>query len=380
MMAAGKAPSGLRRVAFVVGTTAGGTGVHVRMLAAGLAARDLATSVIAPSRTGREFAFGSLPGVNFASVEFGGRPRPGDAAAVLRLRQLLSPADVVHAHGLRAGALAVLALAGSRGARRPGLVVTVHNAPSPGGVPALVYRALEQVVARGAGLVLCVSGDLEQRMRAAGARRIGRAIVPAPAPAASAGPAAANRAVLPPVAAGRPVVLGVGRLAAQKGFGTLLEAAAGWRDMDPVPLVLIAGDGPLEKDLRGRAAALGVAAEFAGHRDDVPALLAAASVFVLPSAWEGQPLILQEALRAGAPVVASRAGGIPDLTGEEAAVLVPPHDAGRLGAAVRSVLEDPALAGRLRAAARERAAGLPDEDDAIAAALAAYADLLPRSG
>ncbi len=77
-------------------------------------------------------------------------------------------------------------------------------------------------------------------------------------------------------------MLAAGRLAAQKGFGVLLEAAAAWRDLDPMPLVVIAGDGPLAGELRARAAALGVAAVFLGHRDDVPALLAAAAVFVLP--------------------------------------------------------------------------------------------------
>jgi glycosyltransferase involved in cell wall biosynthesis len=279
----------------------------------------------------------------------------------------------VHAHGVRAGALTVLALAFPRG-RRPGIVVTVHNAPPHGGAAlTMIYRVLERITARGADLVLCVSGDLERRMRAAGARRVGRAIVPAPV-----APTAAGRAAAAEVrqAAGRPVVLAAGRLAAQKGFGTLLDAAASWRDMDPAPLLLIAGDGPLSEKLRATAASHGIDAKFLGHRDDVPALLAAATMFVLPSLWEGQPLVLQEALRVGVPVVATRAGGIPDLTGDDAAVLVPPGDAARLATAVRAVLGDPALAARLRAAARKRGAELPSPGDAVAAALACYAEAL----
>jgi glycosyltransferase involved in cell wall biosynthesis len=281
---------------------------------------------------------------------------------------------VAHAHGLRAGALTVLALVGplGRAARRgrgPGLVVTIHNAPPASrGARLTVYRLLEHIVARGADLVLCVSPDLEARMRSAGARMVGAAIVPTadPAPKPASGPGG-------PSAAGRPVVLAVGRLAAQKDFGTLLQAAAHWQDLVPLPLLAIAGDGPLAGELRARAASLGIDAEFLGHRDDVADLLAAATVFVLPSRWEGQPLVLQEALRAGAAIVATAVGGITGLVGDDAAVLVQPGDAQALADAVRAVLTRPPLAARLRAAAAARGAALPTAADAVAAALSAYA-------
>jgi glycosyltransferase involved in cell wall biosynthesis len=172
------------------------------------------------------------------------------------------------------------------------------------------------------------------------------------------------------------LVLAVGRLAAQKGFDVLLDAAAHWRDLDPVPLLAIAGDGPLAGELRARASSIGLDAVFLGHRDDVADLLAAAAVFVLPSRWEGQPLVLQEALRAGAVIVATRVGGIPDLVGDEAALLVAPTDAPALAAAVRSVLTDASLAGRLRTGASRRGAALPTADDAVVAVLAAYAQAL----
>ena len=173
-------------------------------------------------------------------------------------------------------------------------------------------------------------------------------------------------------AQGQPIVLGAGRLAPQKGFGLLLDAAARWGDIRPEPLLVIAGEGPLAAGLRSRAASLGLAVRFAGHRSDIPSLLAAADVFVLPSTWEGQSLILQEALRAGLPVVATRVGGNAELTGEDAAVLVPPGDPQRLADAVRAVLGDPALAARLRQAAADRSRALPGEDEAVAAALAEY--------
>jgi len=434
------------KVAFVLATSTGGTGRHVNMLAAGCAARGLSVQVFGPAQTDRDFGFSASP-VRFAPVQIADRPRLlRDLRAIVRLRRLLGAdqPDLVHAHGLRAGALSAIAVAFIRPHRRGpdhpaaslALIVTVHNAPPAGGVTGAIYRVLELIVARSASSVLCVSPDLEARMRAAGARRVGRAVVPAPfvslaaagvsaetpavpaaespavsaaeSPAVSAAESPAVSAVgtpavpamgtpavsavgtsavpavgtpaVPTAAARagngadsrRPVVLAVGRLAAQKGFGVLLDAAVLWRDIQPAPRLVIAGEGPLEAELKDRAASLGLSVEFAGSRPDVPALLASADVFVLPSAWEGQPLILQEALRAGVPVVATRVGGIPELVGEDAVVLVPPGDARRLADAVRAVLADPALAARLRQAASERAHALPSEDQAVAAALAEY--------
>jgi glycosyltransferase involved in cell wall biosynthesis len=395
------------RVTLVLGTVAGGTGMHVKMLASGLVTRGVGVAVAGPSSADTRFAFSAVPSVAFSAVAISDRPRAGDLVSVLRLRRLLLPAGtggpggassgasgvssrgessrggplgghVVHAHGMRAGALTVLALSLVPGSSRPGVVVTVHNGPPGGGVARLVYRVLERMVARGADLVLCVSPDLERRMLAAGARRAERAVIAAPdtAPGPAAVPVAPAGiepgAVAP---AGRPVVLAAGRLARQKGLDVLLEAAAAWRDLDPAPLVAIAGDGPLTAELRARAAELGVDVLFLGRRDDVPALLRAAAVFVLPSRWEGQPLVLQEALRAGIPVVATLVGGVPCLTGEDAAVLVPVGDARALAAAVRSVLTDATLAARLRTAAAVRAATLPSEADAVSAALNAYASV-----
>ncbi len=413
------------KVAFVLGTSAGGIGRHVKMLAAGCAARGETVAVFGPARTDRDFGFSSLPppgsgasakhppvqdpsakdpsaqgavgSVAFAAVEIADGPRVlRDLRAIASLRHLLRSAapDVVHAHGLRAGALSAIAIAFGR--VPAALVVTVHKAPPAGGATGAIYRVLELIVARNATSVLCVSPDLEDRMRTAGARRVAHAVVPAPlvtltapspAPTPSASPAlpaiapdvsAETRAEIRGEFGAGPVVLAVGRLAAQKEFAVLLDAAVRWRDLRPEPSLVIVGEGPLEEELKDRAASLGLAATFTGQRSDVPALLAAAGVFVLPSAWEGQALILQEALHAGTPIVATRVGGNPDLLGEDAALLVPPGDPQSLADAVRSVLTDPALADRLRRAALDRARALPTENDAVAAALAEYRHVAPR--
>jgi glycosyltransferase involved in cell wall biosynthesis len=109
----------------------------------------------------------------------------------------------------------------------------------------------------------------------------------------------------------------------------------------------------------------------------VPALLGAADVVVVPSRWEARALIVQEAMHAGRPVVASKVGGIPDLTGA-GALLVPPGDPAALAAAVTAVLDQPVLAARLSRAASARATSLPSAADALAAALSRYVSLAAR--
>jgi glycosyltransferase involved in cell wall biosynthesis len=393
------AAAGLR-VSYLLGTTAGGTGRHVTMLAGGCAARGAIVHVYGPAATGAALSRpgGTQPGWDFSVVDIADGPRPArDLAAVLRVRRLVArdTPDVLHAHGLRAGALAALALA-VPGTPRTRLAVTVHNAPPAAGPAAAVYAGLERIVARRADAVLTVSGDLAGRMRRRGARLAGRALVPAPAaPAAAPSEIAALRRDF----AGREsgggesggqrsggrepggpeIVLGVGRLATQKGFGTLIEAAAQWQRRSVVPLLLIAGEGPLDAELRRQAATAGVAIRFLGPRPDVPALLGAADVVVVPSTWEGQPLIVQEALRAGRPLVATRVGGIAGLTGDDGAVLVPPGDPVTLATAVTRILDDPQAAARLAAAARARAALLPTETAAVDQALVVYRTLATRS-
>jgi glycosyltransferase involved in cell wall biosynthesis len=367
------------RVAYVLGTSAGGTGPHVAMLARECAGRGMAVRVFGPGESGQRFfpASGAPDGPpRFVAVDIADRPRPAhDLAAVLRLRRLLRAwaPDIVHAHGLRAGGLSALALTGWP--RGPALVVTVHNAPPAGGMTGLVYAVLERITARRAAAVTWVSSDLAGRMRRAGARDGGRALVPAPefAPP-SAGQVTEARASLR--AGDRPVVLAAGRLVPQKGYPVLLAAATRWQDRDLVPVVVIAGEGPLAGPLAIEAHDSGVAVRFLGQRADIPALLAAADVVVVPSVWEGQPLIVQEALRAGRPLVASRTGGIPELTGEDAAVLVPQGDPGALAAAVESVLDDPGLAAGLGAAATQRAAGLPGTRDAVDSVTRLYGRLV----
>jgi len=358
------------RIALVLGTSGGGVGRHVASLAAGLGAAGHDVLVVGPAETDAVFGFTSA-GARFARWDISDRPRPtGDVRAVRRLRGLFSGADVVHAHGLRAGGLAVIALRSLRAKRRAGppLVVTLHNALLAPGAVALAYGVLERLVARGASVVLGVSADLEDRMRRLGAREVGAAVVPSPSGPVSVRDPADTRAEL---GAEGPLVVTVGRLAEQKGLPLLLDVAGRFADRSPRPTFVVAGDGPLEDPLRRRIDAERLPVRLLGRRADVPDLLAAADVVVVPSQWEGQPLVVQEALRAGAPLVATAVGGIPYLVGD-AAVLVPYGDPAALADAVATLLDDPAGRDWLAATARARAAELPDDADAVDAVLAVY--------
>ncbi|GII51628.1 glycosyl transferase [Planotetraspora thailandica] len=364
------------KVVLVLGTSAGGVGRHVRMLAAGLAAGGAEVVVAGPAATQETFGF-TEAGAAFEEVPIADRPHPvNDLKSAARLRAVVRGADTVHAHGLRAGALAAAA-AGSR--TRPGLVVTLHNAVTVGGAIGAVYRALEVVVARRADHVLAVSPDIGERMRARGARSVGAAVVPAPPLAAPSRDAAAVREEISgllstPLPEDRPVLLTIARLAQQKGLETLLDAAA--VPYEQGPLFVVAGDGPLRAGLQARIDAGRLPVLLYGWAS-TPDLLQIATAVVVPSRWEGQPLNVQEALRAGKPVIATRVGGIPAMVGE-AAVLVPPGDAAALSEAIGRVLGDPEEARRLGAASARCGAGLPDEDDAVRAVLDVYAALPTR--
>lgn len=359
--------AGRLRVLQVLGSSAGGVARHVAQLGEALTAPAPAgpgwdVRVAGPGALASDVvpdAPGAHARVGFAAVEIADRPRPGDARAVARLRALARGADVVHAHGLRAGALAVLAVRSLPARRRPRAVVTLHNLPVGGRAIRTVSAGLERVVARGADVVLAVSGDLAARARAVGARDAERALVPAPARrTAATDPATVRRAL--GLGDGDHLVVTVARLAPQKGLDTLLDAAAVLAARTERPVWAVAGDGPLHGPLAARIAAQGLPVRLLGRRADVPDLLAAADVVVSSAVWEGQPLWVQEALAAGAPLVATDAGGTREVTGDDGAVLVPVGDAAALAGAVGRLLDDAAARAALAGRARTRAGDLPD--------------------
>lgn len=144
---------------------------------------------------------------------------------------------------------------------------------------------------------------------------------------------------------------------------------------------VLGGAGSWGRRLRARIAALHPHLVEIGHRRDMPAVLAALDVFVLPSMWEGLPLTVLEAMRAGVAVVASDADGTGEVVRDgETGRLVPKGDGVALTNAIRDLLVDPALRRRLALAGRAFVTGRYDADALARRTEALYDSLHDASG
>ena len=139
-----------------------------------------------------------------------------------------------------------------------------------------------------------------------------------------------------------------------KGHQELFRALAGLKDRYPLEALIIGG-GRREAELRQLAAELGLGprVNFLGQRRDIPDLLAALDILVLPSYSEGVSLALLEAMAAGLPVIATAVGGLPEVVTDEVnGLLIPPRDPEALARALARLLADPDFARRLGEQAR----------------------------
>ncbi|MGW4908444.1 glycosyltransferase family 4 protein [Streptomyces sp. NPDC004270] len=356
------------RTVQVLGGGNAGSSAHVRSLAAGLVARGVRVTVCAPVEVDRAYDFSGV-GADHVHV-----PRSSDPGSVAALRAACTDADLVHAHGLHASFRAVLALSG----RRTPLVVTWHNRAEAEGARAHLLRLLERRVVRTAAVVLGTTSDLVDRARRTGARDARLAAVTLPGLRRPVEQEDADR-LRPKVRAelgamGRPLLIAVGSLDQQRGYDVLLDAARAWCRLDPVPLLVIAGEGPLRTVLQRRIEDEELPARLIGRREDVTELLAAADLALLPSSWESRSVLAQEALHARVPLVATAVGGIPDLVGD-AAELVPYGDATALAGTVLRLLGDPERCEELREKGARQAASWPTEDETVTQVLSVYDEL-----
>jgi glycosyltransferase involved in cell wall biosynthesis len=283
-----------------------------------------------------------------------------DPLALSRLLSLLRDGqfDILHSHLFRADIYAGLAV-GRLGEQRPLLVSTRHNDdrfflnPFVGLVHYLVSARQD--------LIIAISDHIARFTVARGVRdpakvrRVYHGIEP-PLTRALEREGQRIRHELG-IASDNFLVGNVGRLALQKGQRHLIAAMPLLLERVPQAHAVIAGSGDLEDYLRELAEEVGVAARVhvLGARKDVPALMHAIDVFVMPSIWEGFGLVLLEAMAAARPIVASRVATIPEVVIEgETGLLVPPGDPLALADALAQLADQPARARQFGEAGRER--------------------------
>lgn len=280
-------------------------------------------------------------GIPAEAIEVRGRV---DLRALSKLRSRFSAqrTEVVHAHGYKALAYAMLARN-----RRLSLVVTHHGETGHDRL-ARFYERLARTLYSRVDCVFSVSGATTESLVAAGVPRAKLRTVPNPI---SLPPPSSDPGADPSEGA----LLFVGRLSREKGLDVLLRALASSRAPDQLTLE-VAGDGPCADEWKALASALGLdgRVRWLGVRSDIPALLAEAQALVLPSLREGLPLAVLEAASCEVPVLASRVGGVPEAVWEgETAMLIAPGDVDDWSEALEAL---PAQAETLRNGARRRGA------------------------
>jgi glycosyltransferase involved in cell wall biosynthesis len=281
--------------------------------------------------------------------------------ALPRLRALLHQGhyDVVHAHGWPGLFLAALASLEHRG---PLYVIGEHNVTNRRRQQPWL-RPLERWMYNRYARIIAVSDKVAQELiawlptTAVRTRVIHNGVDPGffnhpPETRAR------TRASLS-IASDTLLLLFVGGLHHQKGADLLFHALAGlpsetWKRQ---PLLLICGDGSLRSSLHAQAVELGLidSIRFLGYRQDVPQWMAAADLLVLPSRWEGCPMVVLEAMASGLPIVATAVGGVPELIEDGVhGRLVPPGNPTALADAIDWMLTHPDLAGSIASRAHER--------------------------
>lgn len=278
--------------------------------------------------------------------------------SLVRLMRTFRP-HVVHTHTSKAGALGRLAAAACR---VPIVVHTYHGHVFEAYFSPLKTRlvvAAERVLARGASALVAVTARVRRDVLARGIGADDQVVVVSlgldlePLVAAPARRGELRRELGLPADA--PLAGIVARLVPVKAHEVFLQAAKAIAPVRPDMVFLIVGDGERRAELEGavRAAGLDGRVRFLGWRADLDRLYADLDVVVLTSKNEGSPVALIEAMAAGRAVVSTRAGGVEDVvTDGETGVIVPIGDAPAVARAILDLIEDPARAARLGAAAR----------------------------
>ena len=280
-----------------------------------------------------------------------------DPATYTHLLKVLEDkrADVVHLHGYGATTFGRLCAA------RLGIPAILHEHANHTDTP-WFQKVADRVLARYTDVAIAVSESTAEftiRARLVPAGRTHVVYLGAPldefARPRSAGEIAEARRALG-IPDGTIAIGCVTRLMPSKGNEFLVGAAPAVIAAHPSARFYLVGEGELEPALRAQAASLGLGDRFVfcGFRSDVAAAFSAFDLVAFPSLWEGTPLIAFEALAMGKPIVSTDADGLLDVLEDgRDALVVPKRDSAALAAALTRLIDDPALASRLAAGARE---------------------------
>jgi len=282
-----------------------------------------------------------------ATVRVEGIVRPvqpvRDALAVARTARYMRHEryEVVHTHTSKGG---IVGRAAARLARVPVIIHTTQGYAfsdyATSGTSRSIFQKLEQLATHWCDFI--IAANEADRLKAVETSIVppskivtipnGLDIGEADAQLAVDGGAVARELGLDPA---RPIVAAMGRLVPQKGMDVFIDAIPVIAAALPDAQFLIVGSGELEESLRARASAHGAPVVFAGHRSDWYSMLAAMTVFVMPSRWEGLPITLLGAMAARLPIVATRIKGIVDVcAGAGVALLAEPDRSDEIAAAV----------------------------------------------
>lgn len=149
------------------------------------------------------------------------------------------------------------------------------------------------------------------------------------------------------IPSGVPLVGFVGQLDERKGFDALLPAFQYLTTISPDAILLLAGTGPLENQIKtfAKENQLENNIKILGFRNDIPNLMRTIDLLVLPSWWEGFGIVLIEAMAAGKPTITTAVSSMPEIvTHEKTGLIVPPHDRQALATALEKIITNPQLA------------------------------------
>jgi N-acetyl-alpha-D-glucosaminyl L-malate synthase BshA len=367
-------------IAMVCYPSFGGSGVVARELAVGLALRGHRVTLVASDPPSRALPEHEL--LRFRKVLVPSYPVFQHAPYTIALASALvdlaraEHVDLVHVHYAVPHATSALLAAQTLGDKAPAIVTTLHGTDVTGSGADPSYAVITQHAVRASSAITVPSGYLAQKAQAWLSDGTGSASPPIEVVPnfvdtdRFAAPAARDRSELSALFGGgdpkAPVLFHVSNFRAVKRVHDLFDVLQRVRTTLPARLVVV-GDGPERASAEHRARELGVSehVRFLGNQVKFIELLKHADAFMLTSEIESFGLAALEAMSCGVPVLGYRVGGLPEVVGDGAGVLVPPFDLDALAGATASLLSDSARRDQLGQDARARALAQFKRDPAL---------------